>query len=94
MTSISKNMYIDKLDDIVGKYKNTYHSTIKMKPADVNSSTYTDFNRENNKEDPKFEIGDHVRIWKYKNRFANGYTPNWFEKIYVIKEIKNIVPWT
>ena len=62
MTSISKNMYIDKLDDIVGKYKNTYHSTIKMKPADVNSSTYTDFNRENNKESPKFEIGDHGRI--------------------------------
>ena len=62
MTSISKNMYNDKLDDIVGKYTNTYHSTIKMKPADVNSSTYTDFNRENNKEDPKFEIGDHVRI--------------------------------
>ena len=64
MTSISKNMYIDKLDDIVSNYNNTYHSTIKMKPVDVKSSTYIDFNKENNKEDPKIEVDDHVRISK------------------------------
>ena len=65
MTSISKDVYIDKLDkldDIVNKYNNTYHSTIKMKPVDVKSSTYIDFNKDNNKEDPKFKVDDHVRI--------------------------------
>ena len=58
MTSISKNVYIDKLDDIVNKYNNTYHTTIKMKPAEVKSRTYIDFNKESNKEDPKFKVGD------------------------------------
>ena len=59
MNSISRNMYVDKLDDIVNKYNNKYHRTIKMKPADVNSSTFIDFNKENNNEDPKFKVGDH-----------------------------------
>ena len=62
MTSISKNVYVDKLADIVNKYNNTYHSTLKMKHADVKSSKYIDFNKENNKEDPKFKVGNHVRI--------------------------------
>ena len=70
MTPVSKNVHIDKLDDIVNKYNNTYHSKIKMKPFDVKSNTYIDFNKENNEEDPKFEDGDHVRISKYKNIFA------------------------
>ena len=61
MTSISKNVYINQLADIVNKYNNSYHSTIKMKSVDLKSSTYIDFNQENNKEDPKFEVGDHVR---------------------------------
>ena len=65
MTSVSKNMYIDKLDDIVNEYNNTYHATIKMKPIDVNDK------------DPKFKVVDHVRISKYKNIFAKRYTPNW-----------------
>ena len=56
MTSISKNVYINKLDDTVNKYNNTYHSTMKMKPIDVNSSTYIYFNKKNNKEDPKFKV--------------------------------------
>ena len=94
MTLISKNVYIDKLDDIVHKCNNTYHSTIKVETVDVKSSTYIDFNKEHNKEDPKFELGDHVRIWKYKNIFANGYTPNWFEEVFVIKKVKNTVLWT
>ena len=72
MTSVSKNVYIDKLDDVVNKYKNTNHSTIKMKPADVNSSTYINFTIENNKDKHKFEVGDHVRISKYKNIFGKG----------------------
>ena len=67
MTSVSKNVYIDKWDDTVNKYSNKYHSTIRMKPVDVTSSTYTDFSKGNNKEDPKFEIGNHVRISKRKN---------------------------
>ena len=93
MTSISKNVYIDKLDDIVNKYNNTYHSTIKMKPVDVKSSTYIDSSKEINDKDPKFKIGDIVRISKYKNIFAKGYDPNWSEEVFVIKKVKNTVPW-
>ena len=94
MTSISKNVYIDKLDDIVNEYNNTYHRTIKMKPVDVKDNTYIDSNKEVNDKDPKFKVGDHVRISKYKNIFAKGYTPNWSEEVFVIKKVKNTVPWT
>ena len=87
MTSISKNVYIDKLDDIVNKYNNTYHSTIKMKPVDVKSNTYIDSSKEINDKDPKFKIGDIVRISKYKNIFAKGYVPNWSEEVFVIKKL-------
>ena len=77
MTSISKNVYIDKLHEIVNKYNNTYHRTIKMKAVDVNPIIYIDFNKENYKEGPIFKIGDHVRISKYeKNFFAKVYVPN------------------
>ena len=93
-TSISKNFYIDKLDDIVNRYKNAYHNAIKMKPVDVKFSTYIDFNKETNDKPPNFKIGDIVRISKYKNIFANGYVPNWFEEVFVIKKVKNIVLWT
>ena len=94
MTSISKNVYIDKLDDIVHKYNNKKHRTIQMKPIDVKDNTYIDFGKEDNDNDPKFKVGDHVRISKCKNIFAKGYTPNWSEEIFVIKKIKNAVPWT
>ena len=94
MTSISKNLYIDKLDDIANEYNNTYHRSIKMKPIDVKYNTYINTSKEVNDGDPKFKVGDHVRISKYKNIFAKGYTPNWSEEIFVIKEIKNTVPWT
>ena len=93
MTSISKNMYIDKLD-IVNEYNDMYHSTIKMKLADVKSSTYTNSSKEINDKDPKFKIGDIVRISKYKNIFAKGYVPNWSKEVFVIKNVKNTVPWT
>ena len=72
MTSVSKNVYIDKLDDIVSKYNNTYHRTIKMKPVDVKDNTYIDFKKEVYDKDPKFKVGDHVRISKYKNIFSKG----------------------
>ena len=76
LTSVSKNLYIDKLEDIVNKYNNTYHSTIKMKPVDVKSNTYIGSSKEINNKNPKFKIGDNVRISKYKNVFAKGYTSN------------------
>ena len=94
MTSISKNVYIDKLDDIVNEYNNTYHRAIEMKPIDVKDNRYIDFGKKVSDNDPKFKVGDHVRISKYKNIFAKGYTPNWSEEIFVIKKIKNTVPWT
>ena len=94
MTSISKNVYTDKLDDIVDEYNNTYHITIKMKPADVKDNTYINADKEINNKDPKFKVGDHVRISKYKNIFAKGYMPNWSEEVFVIKKVKNTVPWT
>ena len=94
MTSISKNMYIDKLDDIVNKYNNTYHSIIKIKLIDVRSSTYIYFDKKNNKEDPKFKVGHHVRTSKYKSNFAKGYLLNWSAEVFVIKKFKNTVPWT
>ena len=91
MTSISKNVYIDKLDDIVNKFNNTY-KTIKMKPVDINPSMYIDFNKGNNMEGPKFKVGDNVKISKYKNLFAKGYALNWSEEVFMIKKIKNTVP--
>ena len=89
MTSISKNVYINKTDDIAKEYNNKYYTSIKMKPVDATDNTYTDF-----KKDPKFKVGDYVAIYKYKNIFAKGYMPNWSEEIFVISQIKNTVPWT
>ena len=94
MASISKTVYIDKLDYIVNKYNNTYLRTIKMKPVEVKPSMYVDFNKDYNKESPKFKVGDHVRISKYKNIFAKYYAPNWSEEVFVIKKVKNTVSWT
>ena len=94
MTSISKNAYTDKLDDIVNKYSNTYDKTIKMKPVNVKPGRYFDFNKENNKEGLKFKVGYHISISKYKNIFAKGYVPNWYEEFFVITKVKNSVPWT
>ena len=65
-----------------------------MKPIGIKDNTYIHFSKEVNDNDPKFKVGDHVRISKYKNNFAKGYTPNWSEEVFVIKKIKNTVPWT
>ena len=93
MTAISKNVYFDVLNGNVDKYNNAYHKTIKVKPIDDKNDYFTEYNEESNEKDPKFKVNDHVRISKYKNIFANGYTPNWKEEIFVVKKI-NTVPWT
>ena len=82
MTSVLKNVHIDKLDYIVNEYNNTYHRTIKMKLVDANDDTFIDFEKEVNNKDPKFKIIDHVRISKYKNVFTKGYTPNWSKEFF------------
>ena len=94
MTSVSKNLYIDKLDDIVNKYNNIYHSTIKMKPVDVKSNAYFNSRKEINDKDPKFKTDGTDRISKYKSSLAKGYTSNWSEEVLIIKKVKNTVPWT
>ena len=90
MKAIS-NVYFDVLDDIVNKYNNTIHRTIKMKPINVADYSYDE---ESNEKDPKFKVGDHVRTSKYKNIFAKGYAPNLLKEVFFINEIKNTVPWT
>ena len=94
MTSILQNVYFDKLDDIVNEYNNTYHRTIKMKPIYVKDNTYINIDKEVNDKDRKFKVGDYVRISKYNNIFAKGYISNRSEEGFVIKKIKNAVPWT
>ena len=94
MTSVSKNEYIDKLDDIVNKYNNTYHSTIKMKPVDVKLNTYINSSKVINDKDPRLKTGGIVRISKDENIFAKGYAPNWSEDVFAIEKVKHNVPWT
>ena len=94
MTAVPKNMYFNVLNDIVGEYNNKYHRTITMKPIGVRNDSFSDYNEESNEKDPKFKVGDHVRISKYKNIFAKGYAPNWSDEIFVVKKIKNTIPWT
>ena len=92
-TRVSKNLYFNVLDEIINKYKNTVHRSIKMKPIDVTSDSYAEYNEDSNEKDPKFKVGDHVRISKYKNIFAKWYTQNWSEEVFVASKIKNTVPW-
>ena len=94
MNSIWKNVYVDKLEDIANKYNITYPNTIKMKPVDVRSSTHIDSSKEIIDKDPKFKVGDIVRISKYKNIFVKSCIPNWSEEVFVIKKVKNTVSFT
>ena len=95
MTAISKNDYFDVLDDIVDKYNNTVHRTIKIKPIEVTNDCYAEYNEDpSSKKTPKFKVGENVRISKYKNIFAKGYTPNWSEEVFVINKTENAVLWT
>ena len=73
MKAVSRNSYFDVLDDFVDQYNNTVHRSIKMKPIDVKSDSYAEYNEDCNKKDPKFKAGDHIRISKYKNIFTKGY---------------------
>ena len=93
MTATGKNVYYDVLDDVVNKYNNTKHNTIKMKPIDVKNSkrVYID---EHNEKDSRFKVGDRVRISKFKNIFAKGYTPNWSTKIFIVDKVNDTVPYT
>ena len=91
MITISKNVYFDVLN-IINKYNNTVHRTIKMKPIDVTSDSYAEYIEDFNKKDPKFKVGDHVRISKYKNTFAKGYTPNRSE-VFVVSKRKGDKLW-
>ena len=76
MTTISKNVYFDVLNDIVDEYNNIYHKTIKMKPIDVKSDSFPEYNEESNEKNSEFKVGDHVRISRHKNSFAERYPPN------------------
>ena len=88
LTSVSKNEYIDKLDDIVNKYNNTYLSIHKLKPVDVKSNTYTDSSKGINNEDPEFKIGGIVRISKYKNIFEKLTLQIGLKKFLWLKKLK------
>ena len=94
MAAISQNVCFDVLDDIVNKYNKTVHRTIKMKPIGVKDNTYVDSTelhskKEVNNKVPKFKVGDHVRISRYRNISAKGYMPNWSEEVFVIKKVKS-----
>ena len=88
MTAVSKNVYFDVLDDILDEYNSTVHRTIKMKPIAVTSVSYVEYNEDSNVTKLKFKVGDHVRISKYENIFAEGYTQNWSEDAFVVSKIK------
>ena len=103
MTAAVKNVYYDVLDDVVNKYNSTKHSTIKMKPIYVGDTTKSSSLERNNKrvyidehneKASRFKVGDRVRISKFKNIFAKGYTPNWSKEIFIVDKINDIVPYT
>ena len=93
ITSLLKTVYNDNSTDIVNEYKNAYHRTLKRKSTDVKGSIYFDFGSENNEKIPKFEVGENVRISKYKEIFTKGYTPNCCKEDIVIKEVKDTLQW-
>ena len=94
MTAVSKNVYINVLGDLVNKYNDKVHRKIKMKPTDVISDPYAEYNGDSNVTKPKFEVGDHIKIPKYKTIFAKEYMRNWSEDVSVVSKITNTVPRT
>ena len=94
MTATGKNVYYDVLDDVVNEYNNTKHNTIKMKPKDVKNDNNRKYIDEYNLKNARFNVGDRVRISKFKNIFAKGYTPNWSREIFIVNEINDTVPYT
>ena len=93
MTATGKNVYYDVLDDVVNKYNNTKHSPIKMKPIDVGDNNKRVYIDEHNEKVSRFKVGDRVRISKFKNIFAKGYTSNWSSEIFIVDKINDIVPY-
>ena len=94
MMATGKNVYYDVLDDVVNKYNNTKHYTIKMKPINVGDNNKKVYIDEHNEKDSRFKVGDRVRISRYKNIFSKGYTPNWSKKIFIVDKINDTVPYT
>ena len=102
MTATGKNVYYDVLDDVLNEYNNTKHNTIKMKPIDVGDTTKSSaitrnkrmYINEHNEKESRFKVGGRVRISKFKNIFAKGYTPNWSTEIFIVDKIKDRVPYT
>ena len=94
MTAFLKISFFDALDNIVNKYNNAVHRTIKTKPIGVTTNSYPEYNEDSSKNDSKFKVSDYVRISKDKNIFAKGYNPSWSEEGFVVSKIENIVPWT
>ena len=89
MTVVSKKVYyFDVLDAIVNKYNNTVHRSIKMRPIDVTSDSYAEYSEDSNVTKPKFNVGDYVRISKYKKIFAKGCTQNRSEEVFVVSKLK------
>ena len=94
MTATGKNIYYNVLDDVVNKYNNTKHSTIKMKPIDVGNNNKRVYIDKHIEKDSRFKLGDRGKIFKFKNIFAKGYTPNWSKEIFVVDKINDTVPYT
>ena len=94
MISVFKNMCIDKLDDIINKYNNTYHNAIKIKPVDVKTNTYIDSSKEINDKDHKFKISDIVRISNIKIFLQKAKLQIVLKRCLWLKKVKNNVPWT
>ena len=94
MTATSINVYYNVLDDVVSEYNNTKHSTIKMKPKDVKDGNKRVYIDEDNEKSARYNAGDRVRISKFKNIFAKGYTPNWSIEIFIINKINDTEPYT
>ena len=94
MTATGKNVYYDVLDDIVNEYNNTKHSTIKIKPIDVGNNYKRVYIDEHNEKHSRFKVGDRVRISKFKNIFAKGYSPNWNREIFIVNKRNDTVPYT
>ena len=94
ITATGKNVYYDVLDNIVNEYNNTKHNTIKMKPKDNKDSNKRVYIEQHNEKSAKFNVGDSVRISKFKNIFAKGYTPNWSKEIFIVNKMNDTVPYT
>ena len=93
MSVVSKNVYNNKLDKVVDKDNKTFRKIIKIKPTNVHLVTYIEYGVQHNDKDPKFSVGDHVRLSNYKKSFLKGYTLSWSEEVLVIKKVKITVPW-